>query len=331
MNVSNGLIFIICTLVYIQNFLDTPSQDQSTLSLLHAPLTGQSTDTFSRDVIACVNSAANLKNKVKSLEKVFNVLARKTFRYFESHPVSVRSFKGVVSSMGISLKASYLYHLKTCFSHLNPEDQIADAWLELSSLWDFLNYEFLEHVIEVFIDACDKLRTDIKHYTDVIAAFCTTTKVCDFFEAWPFRLKKPEKAIVKKMVVKAERNWEECTLQDIKETTNTLAQLFSLPRSLLLLRDVEDGCVSILVYIPPSVAASLEQGVAEVKPEKISSHGYISITVDDQQVHPITPVGQCSLELKKMYSSKCTSLHKEFIKKRVVPFKLALVTKHKYT
>ena len=281
-------------------------------------------------MIACINSTATLKSKVESLEKSFNELARKTFHYFESHPVSVRSFKGVVSSMGISLRASYFDHLKTCFSNLNPEDQIADAWLELSSLWDFLNYEFLEHVIEMFIDTCDKIRKDIKQYTDVIAAFCTTTKVCDFFEAWPFRLKKPEKAIVKKMVVKAERNWGECTLQDIKETTNTLAQLFSLPRSLLLLRDVEDGCVSILWYIPPSVAASLEQGVAEVKPEKISSHDLISITVDDQQVHPITPVRQCSLELKEMYSLKCTSLHKKFIKKRVVPFKLGLVTKHKY-
>ena len=281
-------------------------------------------------MIACINSTATLKSKVESLEKSFNELARNTFHYFESHPVSVRSFKGVVSSMGISLKASYFDHLKTCFSHLKPEDQIADAWLELSSLWDFLNYEFLEHVIEMFIDTSDKIRKDIKQYTDVIAAFCTTTKVCNFFEAWPFRLKKPEKAIVKKMVVKAERNWEECTLQDIKETTNTLAQLFSSPRSLLLLRDVEDGCVSILWYIPPSVAALLEQGVTEVKPEKISSHGFISITVDDQQVHPITPVRQCSLELKKMYSLKCTSLHEKFIKKGVVPFKLALVTKHKY-
>ena len=243
----------------------------------------------------------------------------------------MRKFKGKVSSMGISLKATYFDHLKTCFSHLNPEDQIADVWLELNSLWDFLNYEFLEHVIEIFMDAFDKLRTDIKQYTDVIAAFCANTKVCDFFDAWPFRLKKPEEAIVNEMVVKANRNWEECTLQDIKETTNTLAQLFLLPRSLLLLRDVEDGCVSILWYIPPSVAASLEQGVTEVKPEKISSHGFISITVDDQQVHPITPVRQCCLELKKMYSLKCTSLHKKFIKKRVVPFKLAIVTKHKCT
>ena len=335
--VTNGLIFkniiIMCSWGhsnYDLIFPDSPSQEQSTPSLLHAPPTGQSTDTFSRDVIACVNSAATLKNKVKGLEKAFSELALKTFRYFESHPVSVRRFKGVVSSMGISLKANYFDHLRTCCSNLKPEDQIADAWLELSSLWDFLNYEFLKHVIEMFIDACDKLRTDIKQYTDVIVVFCTTTKVRDFFEAWPFSTKKPKRAKVKKMVVKAKRNWKECTLQDIKETTNTLAQLFSLPRSLLLLRDVEDGCVSILWYIPPSVAASLEQGVTEVKPEKISSHDFISITVDDQQVHPITPVRQCSLELKKMYSLKCTSLHKKFIKKRVVPFKLALVTKHKY-
>ena len=317
------------TCLYIKKFSDPPSQDQSTLSLLHAPPTGQSTDTFPRDVIAYVNSAATLKNKVKSLEKVFSVLARKTFHYFESHPVSVRSFKGVVSSMDISLKVSYFDHLKTCFSNLKPKDQIADAWLELSSLWNFLNYEFLEHVIEMFIDTCDKLRTDIKQYTDVIAAFCTTTKVCDFFEAWPFRLKKPKKAVVKKMVVKAERNWEECTLQDIKETTNTLAQLFLLPRSLLLLRDVDDGCVSILWYIPPSVAASLEQGVTEVKPEKISSHGFISVTIDVQQVYPITQIRQCSLRMKAFYNVKCALLPKKSINKIIFPFQLATVTKRK--
>ena len=302
------------------------NRDQSSSPSVLAPPNEQSTDTLFLDVIACINSTATLKNKVEKLEKAFNELARKTFCYFESHPVSVRSFKGIVCSMGISLKASYFDHLKTCCSSLKPEDQIADAWLELSSLWDFLNYEFLEHVIEMFIDACDTLRTDIKQYADVIVVFCTTTKVRDFFEAWPFRLKKPEKEIVKKMVVKAERNWEECTLQDIKETTNTLAQLFSLPRSLLLLRDVEDGCVSILWYIPPSVAASLEQGVAEVKPEKISSHGFISITIDDLQVYSITQIRQCTLRLKALYKLKSAPLHK---KSGIVPFDLAQVTKRK--
>ena len=58
-------------------------------------------------------------------------------------------------------------------------------------------------------------------------------------------MKRPEEAKVKKMAVKAEKSWVECALQDVKETTNTLAQLFFLPRPFLLFKDVEEGCVSI--------------------------------------------------------------------------------------
>ena len=105
------------------------------------------------------------------------------------------------------------------------------------------------------------------------------------------------------MVVKAERSWEECTLQDIKETSNTLAQLFSLPRDPSFSSELwRKSCVSTpLVHVPPSVADSLERGVAEVKLKTISSSGFLTITIDDLQVYPLTPMRQCSLHLQRMY------------------------------
>ena len=255
----------------------------------------------SSDLILAPSSCSSLKSCVSDLERIFRGLAGQTFDYLDDHSVTISKFKGRVACMGVELRASTIDYLEDCFGKLSPTSQLSDLWLKLTSLWDFLNFEFLEHVIETFIPPGSSLHTDLSTYIQRITDFSSKTKVRDFFQAWPFRMKRPEEAKVKKMVVKAERSWEECTLQDIKEMTNTLAQLFSLPRPFLLLRDVEEGCVSILWYVPPSVADSLERGVAEVKLKTISSSGFITITIDDLQVYPLTPMRQCSLHLQRMY------------------------------
>ena len=203
--------------------------------------------------------------------------------------------------MGVSLQVNVFDHLKACFSDLDPQSQIADSWMQLSSLWDFLNYELLEHVIESFIPD-DSLKLELKRYVEATDSFSSSTTVHEFFQEWPFRVKKPEAAKVKKIVSKAERSWEQCTLYDIKETTNTLAQLFSLPRPFLCIRNVEEGCVSILWYAPPSVAALLNN--LEVKPKSVSDNGFLSITVDGVQVYPLTPMRQASLRLMGTYASR---------------------------
>ena len=140
---------------------------------------------------------------------------------------------------------------------------------------------------------------------------------------------KPEEARLRKVVLKVEKSWEGCTLLDIKKTSNTVAQAFFLPRHFLLIGGVEEGCVSILWYVPSSVARLLEKGMAEVKPGFFISNGFQSININDVQLYPLTPMREYSLYIQRLYETKQQPLSSSKLTsdKFLVPFKLAKITK----
>ena len=173
----------------------------------------------------------------------------------------------------------------------------------------------------------DIVKQDLQRYIEAINQFCSTAKVHEFFQAWPFRMKnqKPKEANVRKIVAKTDYSWEQCTLQDVKETTNFIAQLLSISRPFLPVRNVEEGCVSIHWYIPPSVAAHVES--LEVQPDSMTKHRLLSITIDSVQIYPFTPATRkVSLRLKEFYKSKHSTTKLDLMQ----PFKLALIKKEIY-
>ena len=273
-----------------------------------------------------------LESRVTDLEEKFSDLASRTFDYLDDHSVSLSKFEGKVACMGVSLRASTLTFLEDCFDKLDPQSHISKIWRKLSSIWDFFNFEFLHHVVKTFIPKVDHLRSDMETYEKEITDFSSKTKVCDFFRYWPFRMPKPEEARLRKVVLKVEKSWEGCTLLDIKKTSNTVAQAFFLPRHFLLISGVEEGCVSILWYVPPSVARLLEKGVAEVKPGFFIANGFQSISINDVQLYPLTPMREYSLYIQRLYETKQQPLSssKPTPDKFLVPFKLAIIIKRAY-
>lgn len=194
--------------------------------------------TFSNQTDTAHFAFLELKTQIHELEKLCNRLAGRVFEYLHKHSVSISLFEGKVVCMGASLQATTMDYLNDCFDKIDQNVSISKLWRKLCVLWNFLNFEFLEHVINTFIPDSDPLSMDWAQYTRHIAAFCSRTKVSDFFQVWPFRMKKPDKLNVRQLIVKAESSWEECTLADVKETTSTLAQLFCVSRPFLLLRAV---------------------------------------------------------------------------------------------
>ena len=269
-----------------------------------------------------------LESRVTDLEEKFRDLASRTFDYLDDHS-TFQKFKGKVSCMEVSLRASTLTYLEDCFGELDSKSLISDVWPKLCKIFDFFNFEFLHHVVKTFIPKVEPLRKDMETYEKEITDFSSKTKVCDFFRYWPFRMPKPEEARVRKVVLKVEKSWEGCTLLDIKKTSNTIAQAFFLPRHFILIGGVEEGCVSILWYVPPSVARLLEKGVAEVKPVFFIANGIQSISINDVQLYPLTPMREYSLYIQRLYQTKQQPLSssRSTPDKFLVPFKLAMITK----
>ena len=280
---------------------------------------------------------------------MFKRLARHTYHRLVEMKIDIKDFYADVSGMDISLDKVAGNFFEECFS---ATSNMAAFWGKLNRFWDFYNFELLQHIMQTMFDDIDdsllremeeneretfnekigSLRKDMETYEKEITDFSSKTKVCDFFRYWPFRTEKPEEARVRKVVLKVEKNWEGCTLLDIKKTSNTIAQAFFLPRHFLLISGVEEGCVSILWYVPPSVARLLERGVAEVKPGFFIANGFQSISINDVQLYPLTPMREYSLYIQRLYQTKQQPLSssKPTPDKFLVPFKLAKITKEAY-
>ena len=210
---------------------------------------------------------SDLQAKVDILETKFQALASQTLERLHQSSVSVGMFYGKVSCMKHTLKRVAGRYLKECFRQFGSSSSLESLWGELNWFWDFFNFELLQHVVRVmFTVADDPLLSQLAEYEDEIGRFFSSTKLSDFFKVWPFSIDRPqEKEVVelKRVIVKIDRNWEDCTLRDVKNISSTFAQGFFLPREFLLLAGVGKSSITLLWYVPPSLASSIEEKVSD--------------------------------------------------------------------
>ena len=274
---------------------------------------------------------SDLQTTVDILETKFQQLTSQTLKRLQQTSVNVGTFYAQVTCMKHTLKRLAGKYVKKSYKQLaSSVSPLESLWGELNDFWDFFNYELLQHVIRVmFTEAEDPLLSQLAEYEHEIDRFLSSTKLCHFFKVWPFSIDKPQEkevAQLKRVVVRVDRKWEDCTLLDVKKISDTFAQGFFLPREFLLLAGVCKSSVSLLWYIPPSLASSIEEKVKE-KNDFLSYNGFLSITIDDLQIY-LSLMTQCSLHLRGMYERHITCCKsKKLVEKLQMPFKLALITK----
>ena len=274
---------------------------------------------------------SDLQTTVDILETKFQQLTSQTLKRLQQTGVNVGTFYAQVTCMKHTLKRLAGKYVRESYKQLaSSVSPLESLWGELNNFWDFFNYELLQHVIRVmFTVADDPLLSQLAEYEDEIGRFLSSTKLCHFFKVWPFSTDKPQEkevAQLKRVVVRVDRKWEDCTLLDVKNISNTFAQGFFLPREFLLLAGVSRSSVSLLWYVPPSLASSIEEKVKENN-DFLSENGFLSITIDDLQVYPLTPMRQCSLHLQRLYEP--TTKNKARL--NMMSFKIASITKEKIT
>ena len=269
---------------------------------------------------------SDLQAKVDILETKFQVLANHTLECLLDSGVSVSMFYAIASNKPKSVAGKCL---KECFRLFGLISSLESLWGKLNRLWNFFNYELLQHIIRVIITvADDPLLSQLAEYEDEIGRFLSSTKLSDFFKVWPFSIDRPQENEVvelRRVIMKIDRNWEDCTLRDVKSVSNTFAQGFFLPHEFLLLAGVGKSSITLLWYVPPSLASSIEEKVTNTS-DFLSENGFLMIIIDDLQVYPLTPMRQCSLHLQKMYVFNACHRAKKSAEK-LMPFKLVLITK----
>ena len=237
-------------------------------------------------------------------------------------------FLSRVTCLPVSARTQHRSFIKTNLTNIPPPVTFESIWSILNLYWDFLNYGLLEHVINKC--GSEDLKQQMQAYVDELSIFKQTTRLCDFIESWPCRDDGPPEDRLKKVVVKMNHEWSQCTLHDVESFMKSLVHKFFLPEVDILLQKAERGCVCVTWLTSPSIATLLQQNLANIETEFFKKHGIDTVTIDGQDVY-LTAVKKYSGYLRDLYNSEqCpVGIGPLTPAEKLLPFKLARIEKER--
>ena len=211
----------------------------------------------------------------------------------------------------VSARTQHRSFIEEKLTNIPPPVTFVNIWTKLNLYWDFLNYGLLEHVISNF--GSQDLKHNMQEYIHELSTFKETTRLCDFIESWPCRDEYPPEDRLKKVVVKMQHKWSQCTLRDVESFKKALVNKFFLPEFDILLQNAERGCVCVTWLISPSIATLLQQNLANIETEFFKKHYINTMTIEPPQESEKPSVGTLSEKFRsfKPDASEIKTLIKE--------------------
>ena len=95
-----------------------------------------------------------------------------------------------------------------------------------------------------------------------------------------------QKELQEKFVVKLEKDWEKCTLEDLEQSKESITQKLLLPSFSLQLKSFDKGCVSVTWAIHPVFATSLVENIEKIDGSFCKEHKILSMHIDGVELYP---------------------------------------------
>ena len=210
-------------------------------------------------------------------------------------------FLSRVTTLPVSDRAQHRSFIEKELKDIPPPVTFEKIWTRLSLYWDFLNYGLLEHVINKL--GSEDLKYQMQDYVDELSAFKGKTRLCDFINNWPCRDNRLQEKGLRKIVVKIDLEWTQCTLQDVESFKTALIQKFFLPEFDLILQNAEKGCVCVTWLTSLSTATLLKQNLPSNEMEFFKPHGIERVTIAGEECF-LTPMKKSANYLKGVYTSE---------------------------
>ena len=219
-------------------------------------------------------------------------------------------FLSRVTYLPVSVRRQHRSFIEEKLTNIGPPAAFESIWSILNLYWDFLNYGLLEHVINQC--GSDELKQEMQSYILELSVFKQTTRLCDFIKNWPCRDDGPPEDRLKKVVVKMNHEWSQCTLKDVELFKKALVHKFFLPEFDLLLQKAERGCVCVTWLTSPSTATLLQQNLMNIETEFFKKHDINTMTIEPQESEkPLVGTFHEKLRSFKAGTSEVKTLIKE--------------------
>ena len=218
-----------------------------------------------------------IEEQVQYFERNFCTLANQAYKEVEVK-MKGRDFVACATCLPPSARNEHRSFIMENLINIQPPVTIDKIWIYLNLYWDFMNYGLLEHVIITF--GSEDLKHQMQHYVYQLSMFKRITRLCDFIKCWPCKDDRPPEDRLKKVVVKMQKEWSQCTLQEVESFMKALIHKFFLPEADTLLQKVERGCVCVTWLTSPSIAKLLQKNSAIIVTELFTKFNIDFVTVE---------------------------------------------------
>ncbi len=242
-----------------------------------------------------------VKGQIADLQRRYGLLVLRCFRSLRQQKVDAVDLSACLMSINVRLREVHKEFFDNELTQVTESTSLLSVWEQLTELGDFLNYELLEHVISTYRP--DSLKDDMETYVTDLRTFRKKTLLRDLVEHWP-RLTEPPKDEFRELVVKMNKEWNTCTLEDIELFRQGLTQTFLLKHCVFLLGKISSGSILITWYIPTDAAMTLKRDLQNTQDRELfKEHGVEWLTVDGEKCY-YSPLRKYANSFKDTYTSK---------------------------
>ena len=147
-----------------------------------------------------------MEHQVEGFERKFGSLIHKAYQEVNKQ-MEPPEFLSRITYLPVSARTLHRSFIKKDLTNIPPPVTYEKIWVTLNTYWDFLNYGFLEHVINNC--GSQDLNRQMQEYVSELSIFKERTRLCDFIERWPCRNESPPEYCLKKVVVKMRHEWSQ--------------------------------------------------------------------------------------------------------------------------
>ena len=169
---------------------------------------------------------------------------------------------------------------------LKPSASISEMFetLTVEAVWDFMNYYLLESIIEEYGD--DRTKEMMEQYKQDLTGYMLVTKIKDHLDAvdleHPTRrvLPIPQEKLFSLLKTKVKGvNITDHSLKYIRDLWESLQNQFLMPKHVLVLYRIGEGCLEMVWCIPSELAAYVIRKAKESE-QYFTEQQFIDVTVD---------------------------------------------------
>ena len=250
------------------------------------------------------STVAIARRNIRKIEGKFSMLVTNSQERLQSR-INVKKFRIFLITMYSSPNSrDGICTITTVIKSTESLDEMFVAFSQYG-LWDYLNYDLLQEIIEEFASDDDELNDMMEQYQQDLTGHILTQKIATYLEAIheeppittsdsetsgdeiiPVLPQQKKRKLFKELSFKVDINVADQTLGYVKDLWRSLRKQFRLPRPAMILHRIAKGCICITWLIPANLVTHVMR-MAQETANMFAKQDILKVMLQEHCIYPM--------------------------------------------